>query len=61
MSETIKTIKIVSSDKKSQGDFIEINESDFNPKEHTKYEDDGKPAKNAGGKKGKAAAEDEDI
>lgn len=37
---TCKTVKIKSSDPKSQGDFVEINESDFDPKKHEKYEGD---------------------
>ncbi len=34
---TCPTVRIKSSDPKSQGAFIEINETDFDPKKHTLY------------------------
>lgn len=42
---TCETVKIKSSDPKTQGDFVEINESDFDPKIHELFSDEGKPAK----------------
>lgn len=38
MSDALKTVKIKSTDPKSQGAFVEINESDFNPKVHDLFE-----------------------
>lgn len=35
--DTCKVVRIVSTDPKSQGDFVEINETDFNDKIHTLY------------------------
>lgn len=37
MSQVLKTIKIKSTDPKTQGEFVEINETDFNEKEHVLY------------------------
>lgn len=38
---TIPVIKVKSSDPKSQGPYVVINEADFDPKVHKKYEDKG--------------------
>jgi len=40
----MKTVKIESTDKKTQGDFVIINEEDFNSKEHKLYSE-GKESK----------------
>lgn len=41
---TCPTIKIKSSDPKTQGDFVEINESDFDPKKHELFVEGSAPA-----------------
>lgn len=46
---TVPTVKIKSSDPKSQGAFVEINESDFDPKKHEKYEGKEEAGHSAGG------------
>lgn len=38
MSEILETIKIKSTDEKSQGKFVEINKADFDKKKHVIYE-----------------------
>lgn len=40
-----KTIRIKSTHPKSQGDFVEINESDFDKKIHELYEEVSEPVK----------------
>lgn len=44
MSDKIETVKIKSSHPKSQGDFVEINKSDFDPKKHTLFDAKDAPA-----------------
>lgn len=41
MSE-VKTVRIKSSHPVSQGDFVEINESDFDENTHQRFEDEAK-------------------
>lgn len=68
-TETVKTVKIVSSHKASQGDFVEINASDFDPKIHELFEAEDKPKKLSAKEQkaadaaaaAAAAAKDEDI
>jgi pyruvate/2-oxoglutarate dehydrogenase complex dihydrolipoamide acyltransferase (E2) component len=43
-TEIIPTVKIKSSDPKTQGDFIEINQSDYDSKKHELYEESDVPA-----------------
>jgi hypothetical protein len=56
----MKTIKVKASDVKTQGEFIVINEVDFDADVHEKYEEKAKPAKKASTSAPKKA-EDEDI
>jgi hypothetical protein len=46
MSEIVRTVKIQSSHPESQGDFVEINEEDFDKEKHELYVEK-KPAKAA--------------
>ena len=40
----MKTIKIKSTDRKNQGDYVLINEADYDAKKHTKFEAENKKA-----------------
>ena len=53
MADTVPTVKILPSHE-SQGDFVEINEADYDPKVHTLLDADDAPAKK--GKKSEAEA-----
>lgn len=53
----MSTIRIKSTDEASQGPFVVINESDFNPGQHELF--DAEPASDAPAKPGIAALRDE--